>query len=158
MKRLAIFECFVSIPLLVETEIFVSRFNKKQEFNALWGDSIQYELKQHLRILIDLGSNTSKTYSSHGYNRTISILLKLWWNWMIDVNSYVTLYSIFSTGRKRTSFTFTNLECFFKGWQPYITLYPKGVILWSKRWTATLTSVKACRVSASSATKINTSL
>lgn len=40
MKRLAIFECFVSIPLLVETEIFfffffVSRFNKKQEFSAL---------------------------------------------------------------------------------------------------------------------------
>lgn len=39
MKRLAIFECFVSIPLPVETEIFffffVSRFNKKQEFSAL---------------------------------------------------------------------------------------------------------------------------
>lgn len=40
MKRLAIFECFVSIPLLVEIELlfFVSRFNKKQEFSKqlLW--------------------------------------------------------------------------------------------------------------------------
>lgn len=65
----------------IEFFVFVARFNKKQELinNCFVKRLHIVKLKQHLRVLVDLGSNTSKTYSSHGYNQTnnISILPKL---------------------------------------------------------------------------------